>query len=135
MGAVLTLGRFLRRNLGAREGATFQTGRPAAVTGIVDGTDVLWVLTPGASVPNVQLLQPTAGQSFASDAVIPVRWEAGDADGDQLLYDVYYSADAGATFGLVAALVSDTGITLQAAAFAGTSDGSIKVVASDGSGL
>src|SRR5690606_34149638 len=46
------------------------------------------------SAPRVTILNPAPGAAW--DGSTPLRWEGIDADGDALVYDVYYSPDGGA---------------------------------------
>ena len=98
---------------------------------------VVDVLQPGASVPTVEVLQPTGG-SF--DQEMTLVWEASDADlHDDLLYIVQYTADDGQTW--QALLTSFPGLpetermTVTLSSFPdlpGSSNCRLRVVASDG---
>ena len=53
-----------------------------------DTSDSLFIINnPGNAVPDVWLVSPNVGEF---DGVTPIFWEAVDADGDELLVDLYY---------------------------------------------
>lgn len=58
------------------------------------------------SAPRVAILSPAPGAAW--DGSTPLRWEGTDADGDALVYDVYYSPDGGARWTTLALGTSDT---------------------------
>ena len=64
---------------------------------LMQGDSVLASLSPGTSVPQVELIQPEGGESLETEMV--VVWQASDADeDDQLLYTLQYSPDLGRTW-------------------------------------
>jgi hypothetical protein len=81
--------------------------------------------------PEVQVVAPNGGTAFAG-ANLPVRWSAGDADGDALFYSVAVSADGGKTWLPVAVNLTETHFDLNAGGFAAGAGYLIKVVATDG---
>ncbi|MCA9998926.1 MAG: hypothetical protein KDE56_24355, partial [Anaerolineales bacterium] len=87
-------------------------------------------LTPNA--PTVTITSPTAQTTWTAGGVGNLSWSASDADGDPLTYDVFYSADNGQSWTLLAAGLSETTYEVEVDALAGSSDGRFRVVANDG---
>jgi hypothetical protein len=81
--------------------------------------------------PSVQVLAPVGGEVFGPGA-IPVRWEAQDLDGDSLWFQVQYSSDGGATWETFATDWPTPAYDLDTAALRATTQGLIRVIASDG---
>ncbi len=97
------------------------------------GPDLLARFEPSAHPPTVQLIAPNGGETFAGDAVVQVSWTGSDQDGDSLLYSVYYSPDAGATWNVIAPSVAATSLEWPLANMPGTTAGGlVRVVARDG---
>lgn len=61
-------------------------------------TTVLQRMEVSAHPPSVTLLSPNGGQSFTNDAVIDIRWQSSDVDGDELDHTLSYSIDGGANW-------------------------------------
>ncbi len=86
-----------------------------------------------AHAPTVHLLSPNGGEQMQIGSLL--QWTGSDADGDDLLYTLLYSTDAGATW---RALVLDTGETSLTvdenilADMLGSNQALLKVIASDG---
>ena len=62
---------------------------------------------------------------------VTLAWQAADADGDALTYDVFYSADSGTSFQPVALAVESLSAALDTSALAG-GQGRFRVIANDG---
>ncbi len=100
---------------------------------LIHETDVLARFEPSAHAPTVQVIEPNGGEVFAGDAVVQISWTGSDLDGDDLLYSVHYSPDAGATWNLIAPSVAATGLEWPLVNMPGTTTGGlVRVVASDG---
>jgi hypothetical protein len=83
-----------------------------------------------ASAPQVHVTSPNGGELLQGTA--SVAWTATDGDGDALAFDLLYSADGGASWQTIATNVSETSFQWNTADAAGTSQGLIRVLASDG---
>ena len=95
------------------------------------GTDLLATESASANAPTVQVLSPNGGELIDTPTV-DVSWAAGDTDGDLLLFVVQFSADGGATWTTLETNTTQTNVTIDRAALAGTTDGRFRVQASDG---
>jgi hypothetical protein len=80
--------------------------------------------------PKVRIIFPTGGETLTGNIV--VRWQASDADGDNLTYFVLYSTDAGRSWQDVSSDIKDTEITVNMAALPGTNVGLFRIIATDG---
>jgi hypothetical protein len=78
----------------------------------------------------VQVLAPNGSESLTQTTTI--RWQASDLDGDPLLYIVQYSPDLGATWRALATNVPTVTLTVDTAALPGSSQGLVRVIATDG---
>jgi hypothetical protein len=96
-------------------------------------------LTPGPSMPSVEILQPAGGETF--DDQMTIVWRATDADvDDRLLFTVQYSPDLGQTWrailndwpGLVASDVTTLTLDSLLELPGSTTGGLVRVAASDG---
>ncbi|MFC1975952.1 cohesin domain-containing protein, partial [Chloroflexota bacterium] len=90
----------------------------------------LVIITPSNSPPQVNVLFPNGGESLTGQQAI--TWEASDADGDPLTYDLLYSPDNGQTWSPLAVGVKQSTYTLYADQLAPTHDALIRVMAHDG---
>ena len=61
-----------------------------------------------------------------------VAWTAADGDGDPLTTNILYSRDGGATFASLRVAVTGRSVVIPAAELAGTTQGKIRLVVSDG---
>ncbi|MBI3959864.1 MAG: hypothetical protein HY328_13720 [Chloroflexi bacterium] len=63
------------------------------------GEELLDTLPLSASSPEITLTHPVSGVLFPpATASVDLAWDARDADGDDLLYSVFYSPDDGVTW-------------------------------------
>lgn len=94
------------------------------------GEAVLATLSSSSTPPVVTLLNPRGGEQW--DDTHEIRWTASDPDGDNLTFDLYYSADGGATWDAIA--LQETGDRYQwdTTTAPGSADALVKVVANDG---
>ena len=105
---------------------------PAIRTVEVEHNAVLWgALSASAQAPTVAVLAPNGGEVLSGpDATI--SWDGGDPDGDALVYTVDYSPDGGATWTTLAIDIADESLTLPKFELAKTTQGLVRVQASDG---
>lgn len=64
--------------------------------------------------------------------VVTLKWQASDADGDELSFSVEYSRDGGSSFTPVKLGLTGTSTTIDTASLAGSASARFRVVASDG---
>ncbi len=89
-------------------------------------------ITPSANPPEVQLLTPAPGESWGEGGQQRIAWEASDADGDILTFNVQYSQDGGETWRSLAPRVQGaTSIEVDSSSFPGGAT-QFRVLASDG---
>ena len=89
-------------------------------------------VTASANAPQVHLVSPSGGEDWGAAGPHQIAWEASDADGDALRFNVQYSSDAGASWSsLDVDLAGVTSIDMDSADLPG---GSLlfRVLASDG---
>jgi hypothetical protein len=94
------------------------------------GPQALDVRLVSASPPQVRVTFPNGGERLSGRQL--VTWTASDADGNDLVFDVLYSTDGGATWSVII-----TGVVGQSAVFdtdatPGGAQALVRVVASDG---
>ena len=94
------------------------------------GTEVLETVPVSSNSPEVTVMFPNGGESLNGE--ITISWNAGDADGDTLLYDVLYSRDAGSSWSAIAVGLDQQSFVWNTDKASGSSQGLIKVLASDG---
>jgi hypothetical protein len=93
-------------------------------------TTVLREMSPSPNVPQVTVLAPSSGQTV--DGMMDIRWTGSDADGELLHYMVEYSADGGNTWRTIGVDLTDTTLVVKADDLPGTTQGKIRVLATDG---
>jgi hypothetical protein len=81
--------------------------------------------------PTVTVLFPNGGDAL-SGSVATIRWAASDPDGDPLNYVVQYSVDGGMTWQTLVTDLNSTSYDLDLNALPGTSQGLVRVLATDG---
>lgn len=87
-------------------------------------------LTPSDHSPQISLVFPTGGETLAG--LQTITWQANDADGGSLVYDLLYSSDKGQSWFPLAVRLHQTQYTLHMAQLPGGPAGIIRVIASDG---
>ncbi|MEZ4558686.1 MAG: hypothetical protein R2854_20025 [Caldilineaceae bacterium] len=81
---------------------------------------------------------PTIGNVALVGATEPVSgtvtltWQADDADGDALMYDVFYTDDNGASYTAYALALSEPTVQLDTTQMAGSNQARFRVIANDG---
>ncbi|MDX1520202.1 MAG: hypothetical protein R3264_01070 [Anaerolineae bacterium] len=87
-------------------------------------------LSPSATAPQVSLTFPNGGETLRGQQTL--TWQASDADGDSLTFDLLYSPDGGERWLPLATGLSQTRYTLDTTALTESDNTLIRVVASDG---
>ncbi len=90
----------------------------------------LAVLTPSNHTPQVTLLSPNGGEVWEGQQTI--TWQADDADGDTLRYDLLYSPDAGQSWLPLATRLSESGYSFSTHQIPASQAALLRVIASDG---
>ena len=67
----------------------------AAYVEIWEGSSLLVERELSANAPQVTLLNPLGGETWAADGETTIAWNASDADGDPLWFDAAFSSDGG----------------------------------------
>lgn len=98
---------------------------------LLHGGHVLDARVASAHPPSVALIYPNGGEQLTGTTAT-VQWLAADDDGDPLTYAVQYSADAGTTWQTLVSGWITSSYDLALGALAGTYNGLIRVIASDG---
>ncbi|MBI1762380.1 MAG: hypothetical protein HYR56_13180 [Acidobacteria bacterium] len=91
---------------------------------------ILAVRSVSSHAPSVQVISPNGGEWLSNKAVI--EWEASDADGDALSYDVLYNNGVDATWWPLATGVTATSLSVDTALWPGSDQGRVMVRATDG---
>lgn len=107
---------------------------PAGTTWVkvLNEGELLARLEPSSNVPSVQVLTPNGGEVLNGSGEFNIRWSSSDEDGDVLLHNISFSADGGQTWSIVAAGIGGSQFPWSLAYVPGTSQGLIRVEASDG---
>jgi hypothetical protein len=86
--------------------------------------------TVSANAPEVTVIYPDGGEALSGEIV--AFWTGSDIDGDSLTYALQYSADDGSTWSTLAAGIKGTHYSIQTRELAGSDQGRIRILASDG---
>ena len=87
--------------------------------------------TASNTAPIVNVTYPNGGELLAGSTVT-LTWSANDLDGDPLEYVVQYSVDAGMSWQTLASVWPSTTYALNLDIIAGTDQGVVRILASDG---
>jgi hypothetical protein len=83
-----------------------------------------------AHAPVVTVVSPNGGETLSG--AVDVHWSASDVDGDDLVYTLQYSVDGGETWSAVDVNLSGTQYRMDTEVMAGTTQGKVRVLVSDG---
>jgi len=106
----------------------FPTGAERVV--LLHDDEVLDQRAASAHTPAVTVTYPNGEEALTG--TLDVTWTGTDVDGDPLIYTLQYSVDGGETWTAAEVNLTATHRTLDAEAMAGTTQGKIRVLASDG---
>ncbi|RME80141.1 MAG: hypothetical protein D6775_16940, partial [Caldilineae bacterium] len=95
-----------------------------------NGTEVI-SRAASAHAPQVTLLSPNGGETWG-EGTQTVRWQASDADGDDLTFLLQYSLDNGATWTSLATGLTGDSYEVDSGLIPGSDSVLFKVIASDG---
>lgn len=97
------------------------------------GGEDLAILEASANAPVVEVLSPNGGEVFA-DGQVTLSWNRSDADGDAVVSQIQYSADAGASWSDLGMVGSDdpAQLTIDVDDLPASSKALFRVLASDG---
>ncbi|MDQ1300775.1 MAG: hypothetical protein QG637_695, partial [Chloroflexota bacterium] len=112
---------------------SFQMPKQAGVARVVlkDGINTLATILVSSFAPTVNVLAPTGGATISGETTI--SWSASDLDpGSALSFNVLFSKDNGQSWLPLAAGLTTTSLTLDAANLPQTQLGRIRVIATDG---
>lgn len=93
--------------------------------------EVLTEMTLSAHAPTISLTSPTGGQTWAATGNYTIRWQGSDLDGDILHYTVLYRQGEG-DWSVLAADLTTTELTVDAAYLPGGTAAQVQVLATDG---
>jgi hypothetical protein len=96
------------------------------------GGQVLAERTVTGSAPTVRLLSPNGGERLDGAGRFTITWDASDPDGDPLSFLIDYSPDGGRTWEALVRNVRGTSHSAALSELRGTTNGLIRVHASDG---
>jgi hypothetical protein len=91
---------------------------------------LLDTFSPNSGMPQVTLTSPAGGAQ--GGATMQVAWTASDPDGDPLRITVEYSADAGASWEVLALVEESRTLDVPIGQLAGSNDARVRVTATDG---
>lgn len=80
------------------------------------------------TIGNVELV----GASDPVTGTVSLQWQASDPDGDELMYDVYYTSDGGTSYAAYALALSEQSVQLDSIQLAGSDQARFRVIANDG---
>jgi hypothetical protein len=96
------------------------------------GGSVLGTIEASTSAPVIELLSPAPGDSWPAQGSVSIQWQASDADGDSLSFNLQYSLDGGQTWrSLAPNLMGVSSYSLDATNLPG-GEWLLRVLASDG---
>ena len=82
--------------------------------------------------PVLSVIGPPPNEFYNHNDIINIDWESSDADGDDLLYRVYYSTDGGVNYQILSLDTEETSMSIRAGLLAGSDNARIGVSVSDG---
>jgi len=124
----------------------YETGRPTGVDGfnlmlpyssgirrlvLKKGITELASRTASNHAPQITVLSPNRGETWAASGTYTITWNADDLDGDLLTFRVLYSPD-GDNWVPVGTAITTTQLAVNAAELAGGTAARVRVMATDG---
>ena len=94
------------------------------------GGTTLSTVVVSANTPIVNVQYPNGGEYLGAEATI--SWTGTDVDGDEIVYDLFYSHDGGNTWRSIATGLSTNSYLWDTSSSPGTDQGLIRVIATDG---
>jgi hypothetical protein len=107
----------------------------------VDGTNTVALVKDGqvldtrqisANKPTVTVTSPNTDVEWPAGSIQTLTWQGSDADGDSLRYTVFFSADSGTSWEIMATELTTPSLEIEVDAMAGTTGGKFRIVATDG---
>ena len=98
---------------------------------VLHGTKVIGSVTAPSHSPMIQLNYPKGGETFSNQA-FNVEWTASDVDSNALSYEVEFSPNGGTNWQVLTIDWPTNSYPVNPANLAGTTNGVIRVIASDG---
>ncbi|MBI4517528.1 MAG: fibronectin type III domain-containing protein [Deltaproteobacteria bacterium] len=99
---------------------------------ITGPSGLLHSVSAGLTEPSVHILSTDGGSAAAGGETIMLTWEADDADGDDLFFNVQYSADNGDTWETIEQNLTDTSVDIDLRNLRPSSQPRFRVLATDG---
>ena len=96
-----------------------------------DGVE-LGSVSRSRNAPSISVSGPSSGAVFNDDETISVSWVGSDADGDELVYRVYYSTNGGSFYRIMFRMTEAASKSFSATWLRGSSRARIGVSVSDG---
>ncbi|MBN1599030.1 MAG: thrombospondin type 3 repeat-containing protein [Bacteroidales bacterium] len=94
------------------------------------GSEIIEELSVSTHIPQVQITYPNGTENLSGNQTI--TWTASDSDGDDLLYDILYSADNGENWSVLVLNYSSQSYDWNTEDYPGGDNSVIRVVVSDG---
>lgn len=85
-----------------------------------------------SNTPVLSIYGPSEGEYFDIDDSINVRWRGEDLDGDDLIYRIYFSKDAGRNYQIISMDTEEQSLSVSAGLLGGSNQARIGVSVSDG---
>ncbi|MFQ6028993.1 MAG: hypothetical protein ACE5Q6_16050 [Dehalococcoidia bacterium] len=98
---------------------------------LLHNNNIIGTLTASPNTPTVRIDTPSGGENFTGPNVT-FKWTGSDADGDELFYNVAFSANDGYGWNTIAVFYDETTLTVDRAFLAASSEARIRVSVSDG---
>jgi hypothetical protein len=99
---------------------------------IWEESDLLYEREISNNVPQVTLTSPHGGENWEAEADYTISWNASDADGDPLWFDIAFSSDGGESWQVIETRLQSTSLQVSGDHFPGTTTAKLRVYASDG---
>jgi len=99
--------------------------------GIVQSFGTFTINNPGNAMPELKLISPRGNGSVEND--LNIKWEAKDADSDELFISLEYSRNGGATWQIISSNIENSGLYIwDSNTQPNSSYYKIKIICSDG---